>query len=213
MKRFVYLALLILSVSSAFAQRRFQEANGIGIMAGANQTMLQTSNFDANPGIGWNAGLQLRGAIYNDFSMIYAINFFESNFTVDAQNVLLQNADANYKISGGQISLMLSYNIIQSHLSVEAGPMFQFNSKLSVDDSDKDYILKGTTFQADEIVEINPFNFNAAVGITAGVKQVRISVQYLFGVNNILNNLNDQDLGAHFNGHIRMITGNLIVFL
>lgn len=182
-------------------------------MIGANQTSLATDNFKTTAELGWNAGLQVRGAIYNDFSMIYAINFFESNFSANSHNTMMQNVDANYKLSGAQLSLLLSYNIIQGNLSVEVGPMLQVNGKLAVDESDKNNILDDTTLQARDVVNINPINFNGAIGITGGVKHVRLSLQYLFGISNMLNNLNDDDLATDFNGHIGMLTGNIVVFL
>ena len=178
MGKYATLVVFLISVSSVFAQRRFQEANGIGIIAGVNSAAIETSNFSTKLGMGWNGGLQVRGAIYNDFSMIYAIQFSESNFSVATLDSSLKAEDVDYKISGGQISLMLSYNIIPSHLSIEAGPVFQFNGKMSVDEAKENNTIKGTTLKAGDIVEINPFNFHGAIGFTAGVKQVRLSVQY-----------------------------------
>lgn len=213
MRKLMIAGMLVMLGATGFAQRRMSENNGIGIMVGANQASLETSNFDLHPELGWNAGLQVRGGFYNDFYMVYSIQFNESNFTAATLNSALQPESVKYKLSGGQISLQLSYSIIDSHLSVEAGPVFQFNGKMKFDDAKAGNTLKGTDLKVNDIADVNPFNFNGAVGVTAGVKRVRISIEYLYGFNNILNNLNDSTAGHDFNGHLGIISGNVIVFL
>ncbi|HEX8563979.1 MAG TPA: PorT family protein [Flavobacterium sp.] len=213
MRKLVFLVVLMASASSVLAQRRTQENNGIGIMFGANQANLETANFEVNPELGWNLGLQVRGGIYNDFYMVYSIQFNENNFSVPTINGALQPEEVKYKLAGGQISLQLSYSIIDTHLSVEAGPVFQFNGKMKVSEAKEGNSIKGTDLKVGDIVDVNPFNFHAAVGFTAGVKHVRLSVQYLYGISNVLKRLNEQNAGYEFEGRLGILSGNVVVFL
>lgn len=213
MKKFFLLALALFSTATLLGQRRFQESNAIGIMGGVNYTTLETSNFSTKPELGWNGGLQVRGNFYNDFDMVYAIQFSGQRFSVATLNGAMMVEDVTYTISGGQVSLMLSYKIVENYLSVEAGPVFQFNGKMALDERHEQNTIAGTTLKAVDIVDINPFNLHAAVGFTAGVKHVRLSVQYLYGINNVLNNLNGDNLGYDFKGRLGIVSGNIVVYL
>jgi hypothetical protein len=108
---------------------------------------------------------------------------------------------------------MLSYKIFEPYLSVEIGPVAQFNGKLELDEAQEQNTISGTTLKAVDITDVNRFNFHGAIGVTAGVKHVRVSLQYLYGINNVLGNLNDNGNGNNFKGHLGIISGNLIVFL
>ena len=59
-------------------------------MAGMNRFSLDTSNFDVKPGSGWNVGLYVRGNFYNDWDMVYTMQFSENNFMVTTKNVASQ---------------------------------------------------------------------------------------------------------------------------
>src|SRR5690606_18797672 len=116
------------------AQYEERDSNRIGISVGANQFTLNTSDFDTNPRIGWTAGLSVRGNFYNDFDMVYDIRFSENRFSINTVTAIDREIDV--KIHSAQISLLLSYKIVENHLSVELGPMFQFNGKLEMKDDD-----------------------------------------------------------------------------
>jgi hypothetical protein len=66
---------------------------------------------------------------------------------------------------------------------------------------------------ARDIVDISRFNFYPAVGITAGVRHVRASVSYQYGINNMLGNLKSKNLGVNFKGNAGVLNGNLIIYL
>jgi hypothetical protein len=204
-------ALISMAVS---AQYGYRDGNRIGIFGGINQFTLNTDNFETKPETGWNAGLSVRGNFYNDFDMVYAMQFSENNFSVATRNLFLQKEEANYKLASAQISLMLSYKIIENHLSIEAGPLVQINGKLKVDSDKEDNIIDGTkTLLAKDIEDISKFSFYPVIGITAGVKHVRLNVSYQYGVNNMLENLNKQDLGYDFKGNPGIASANLIFYL
>lgn len=195
-----------------FSQYEYRDSNRIGISFGLNQFTLNTNNFETKPGNGWNAGLSMRGNYYNNWDMVYAMQFSENNFSV-ATNSGFISEDTNYKLSSAQVSLMLSYKIVENHLSVEFGPLLQINGKLNVEKDQQNNIITGTTLLAKDIVDISQFNFYPVIGITAGVRHVRLNISYQYGVNNMLGNLNNKNLGYSFKGNPGILNGNLIIYL
>lgn len=211
MKRSFLLLIVFISVTAS-AQYEYRDSNRIGISFGINQFTLNTKNFEAKPGQGWNGGLSMRGNYYNDWDMVYAMQFSENNFSVTTNSGFITE-DTNYKLPSAQISLMLSYKFIENHLSVEFGPLVQINGKLNIEKDKENNIISGTTLLAKDIVAISKFNFYPTVGITAGVRHLRLNVSYQYGVNNMLGNLNKQSLGVNFKGNAGILNGNLIIYL
>ena len=195
-----------------FAQYNYRDSNRIGISFGVNQFTLNTNNFQTKAGTGWNGGLSMRGNYYDDWDMVYAMQFSENNFSV-VTNGGFSPDDTNYKLSSAQVSLLLSYKIVESHLSVELGPVVQINGKLNVEKGEENSIITGTTLLAKDIVNISKFNFYPTIGITAGVRHVRLNVSYQYGVNNLLGTLNNQNLGYSFKGNAGILNGNLTIYL
>lgn len=198
---------------SVFSQYRYRDSNRIGISMGVNQFTLNTNNFQTNPELGWNAGLSMRGNFYNNWDMVYAIQFSENNFSVATNSLNLAKEDVNYKLASAQISLRASLKIIESHLSIEFGPIVQVNGKLNLDNKEENNVISGTTLLAKDIREISNFNFYPTVGITFGVRHFRANVSYQYGVNNMLENLNNKNLGVNFKGNPGILKGNLIIYL
>jgi hypothetical protein len=212
MKRLYFASISILISTAVFAQYEYRDSNRIGISIGVNQFTLNTNDFQTKPGTGWNGGLSMRGNYYNNWDMVYAIQFSENNFSV-ATNSGFITEDTNYKLPAAQISLMLSYRIVENHLSLEFGPLVQVNGKLKLDSSDENNIISGTTLLAKDIVDISTFNFFPVIGITAGVRHVRLNISYQYGINNMLGNLNNKNLGVDFKGNPGILNGNLIIYL
>ena len=213
MKKIGLTTVFILLSIAAFAQYNYRDANRIGITFGVNQFTLNTSNFQTKPGSGWNGGLSVRGNFYNDWDMVYALQFSENNFTVATKSLFLANQDVNYKLPSAQISLQLSYKLIENHLSLEFGPLVQVNGKFKIDSNKENNNISGTTLLAKDIVDISKFNFYPTVGITAGVRHFRLNVSYQYGLNNMLGNLNTKNLGVNFKGNPGIINGDLIIYL
>lgn len=212
-KKFFTLATIFVTFVSS-AQYNYRDSNRIGIMAGINQFTLYTDDFQSQPGTGWNAGLSLRGNFYNNWDMVYAMQFSENNFTVATTNSFFKKEEVEYKLPSAQISLMFSYKIVENHLSVELGPVFQINGKFNIDEQYEDNIINGTTLFAKDITDISNFNFYPAIGITAGVTHFRFNLQYQYGVTNMLSNINNPDEGiSGLKGNAGILSGNLIVYL
>jgi hypothetical protein len=212
MKRLYFASIFMLISTVVCAQYEYRDSNRIGISFGVNQFTLNTNDFQTKPGTGWNGGLSMRGNYYNNWDMVYAIQFSENNFSV-ATNSGFITEDTNYKLPAAQISLMLSYRIVENHLSLEFGPLVQVNGKLKLDYNDENNIISGTTLLAKDIVDISTFNFFPVIGITAGVRHVRLNISYQYGINNMLGNLNNKNLGVDFKGNPGILNGNLIIYL
>jgi hypothetical protein len=200
-------ALLSLTASAQYNER---DSNRIGISVGVNQFTMNSGDFESDPGIGWNAGLSVRGNFYNDFDMVYDIRFSENRFTIMPDPQFIAN-DVECKIQSAQISLLLSYKFIENHLSAEIGPMFQFNGKLDIDESDEATIIndQGTTMK--DIQEIPLFNFYPTIGITGGVKHVRAHLYLQYGVTNMFRGLDTPSGDIKGNGMV--LGGNICFYL
>ncbi|MNF37615.1 hypothetical protein D3C84_185400 [compost metagenome] len=198
--------------SYVFAQYNYRDSNRIGVFVGMNQFTLITDSFDAKPDTGWNAGLSVRGNFYENWDIVYAIQFSENNFLVATKNLVLLDEDVKYTLPSAQVSLQFSYKIIPDHLSLEFGPIFQLNGKLNIDNEDENNIISGTPLFAKDIVEISKFNFYPVAGITFGVKHVRLNFSYQYGLFNTLGNLSYENLGVNLKGNPGIANGNLIIY-
>lgn len=198
--------------SLGFGQYGYRDGNRIGISAGISQTTLFTKNFNAKPETGFAGGLSVRGNYYNNWSMIYGMQFFSNNFSLESNF----NDKVKYNIEGVQIRLLFSYNVIQDHISIDFGPVLQINGKLKVSSSDEDKLLKGTLLKANQIVDVSPISGNFYLGGSAGGKVIRLVVFYEYGFTNILNKLNKDDSlqalnnGDSFKGNLGTINGQVI---
>ena len=199
---------MLCSATIGFAQYGRRDSNMIGITLGLNQFSVNTSDFEAKPGTGWNVGLSMRGNFYNSWDALYGIQFSEYNFKVATLTPTLSNRETNFKLPSANVTFQLSYKIIENHLSFEFGPMVQINGKLAVAKEDEDNLIKGdeeTT--AKDIINVSNFSFYPLVGITAGVRNVRLNVTYQYGINNMLGKLD-----GDFSGHASVLNGNVIFY-
>ena len=213
MRKISFTLFFIFISITAFSQYKYRDSNRIGISFGVNQFTLNTDNFQTKPDLGWNAGLSMRGNFYNNWDMVYNIQFSENNFSVATNTLTLAQEDVNYKLASAQVSLQVSYKLVENHLSIEFGPIVQVNGKLNIDNTDENNVISGTTLLAKDIREISNFNFYPTVGITFGVRHFRANVSYQYGVNNMLENLNNKNLGVNFKGNPGILNGNLIIYL
>ncbi len=210
-KTFLSLTFLIFTTVT-FAQYNNRDGNRIGISGGVNQSTLMGSNFTTKPGNGFAGGLSVRGNYYDNWSMIYGMQFFVNKFSLES--TLKQDID--YSLSGVQIRLLMSYNIIKDHISVDFGPVLQVNGKLDIQSTDESKILNGTLLKANQIVDVSKINGNAYFGISAGSKVVRALIFYQYGFSNVFNNLNSQDNltilngNKSFKGNIGTLSGQII---
>jgi hypothetical protein len=165
--------------------------------------------------MGFAGGLSVRGNYYNNWSMIYGMQFFSNNFSLESSF----NQDIKYNIQGVQVRILFSYNVVEDHVSLDFGPVLQVNGKLKVDPTDENRILKGTLLAANQIVDISPVSGNFYLGCSAGSKTIRAVIFYEYGFTNILNKLNKDDAlqtlnnGDSFKGNLGSINGQVIINL
>lgn len=215
MKKLILFSVLLFNVMT-FAQYNRRDGNRIGIMGGITQTSLKTSNFVTKPESGWVGGLSVRGNYYDNFSAIFGMQFFENHFSVETLTPLLNKVDVDYKTMGVQIRLLASYNLIKDHVSIDFGPVLQVNDKLKIDSKSELNNVVGTFLTAKEITDVTKINGNAYVGISAGTKRIRAVVNYQYGLNNFLNNLNKSEElklknnNSNFKGNLGIISGQLL---
>jgi len=207
------ITILLLMISTVgFSQYGYRDGNRIGISAGISQTTLFTNNFDAKPELGFAGGLSVRGNYYNNWSMIYGMQFFSNNFSLESTF----DQKIKYNLQGVQVRLLLSYNLVEDHVSLDFGPVLQINGKLKVSASDESKIINGTLLQANQIVDISPVSGNFYLGVSAGGKVVRAVIFYEYGFTNLLNKLNKDDSlqalnnGDSFKGNLGTINGQII---
>ena len=210
-KLFLITSLTLLSVT-AFSQYRNRDGNRIGITLGVSQSDLNTSNFNTKPGIGWNGGLSVRGNYYNNWSMIYGMQFFQNNFEIETASPTSPKADTKFSLSGAQIRLLLSYNVVKNHVSVDFGPVLQINGNLKCNNTEENNIISGTTLKAKDIAEVGKINGNAYLGISAGGTRLRAVLFYQYGFTNVLNKLNSQEGmgGYHLKGNIGTMSAQIL---
>ena len=204
--------LFVLSYLCAFSQYGNRDGNRIGLSGGISQTSLFTSNFKSEHAMGFAGGISVRGNYYNDWSMIYGMQFFINNFSLASVN----NQKIKYSIQGVKVRLLLSYNVVEDHVSIDFGPQLQVNGKMSVNPMDETKTLKGTSLNATQILDISPVSGNFYLGCSAGSRTVRALIFYEYGFTNILNKLNkDHTLqasnnGDNFKGNLGVINAQLI---
>jgi hypothetical protein len=76
------------------------------------------------------------------------------------------------------------------------GLLVQINGKLNGEKDQENNTICETTLIAKEIVAISQFNFYQLIGITAGVRRVRLNVSFQYVTHNMLGNLNNKNLGV-----------------
>ena len=204
--------LFVLSYLCAFSQYGNRDGNRIGLSGGISQTSLFTSNFKSEHAMGFAGGISVRGNYYNDWSMIYGMQFFANNFLLESTF----DQKIKYSIQGVKVRLLLSYNVVEDHVSLDFGPQLQVNGKLGVASSDENKIIKGTLLQAKQILDISPVSGNFYLGCSAGSRTVRAVIFYEYGFTNILNKLNKDDTlqasnnGDNFKGNLGVINAQVI---
>lgn len=217
LKQGFFITLFLAINITLFAQRGAYSKgnyNRLGIQGGYSLFDINTSDVVTESGDSFTAGFTTRGSFRNNFDLIYGINFISNKLAIKAASTCgtIDCPDVqfiSYSIIGAQVSFMASYNIIKHHLSIEAGPLLNINGKMKLDnDRFEDYTIEGySTISAKEIEQISTLSGAALIGITAGLEQFRINVNYQYGFTNILGGLNDENLeNKDFKGNTSNIT-------
>ena len=214
---------LLLLPFAANAQDIWRGAyNRLGLKAGANNFNIDTDQLPISSSTSWTAGFTTRSSFYDDFQLIYGLQFYDFKAKVTGREKIDFSSgyeEMDYNMIGVQGSFLLSYKILDHHLSVEAGPVLQVNGKFDPAQNRELWYVGDTKLQAGNISKVSAFNVNFAVGISGGFERLKFWAQYQYGINNMLNRLNGEDLQEidssvpEFDGHMTMISGGIVMFL
>lgn len=198
----VLVAISISFVTTSFSQRRgiVNISNGIGIGGGLTQFDIKTDNFDTKAGNGWIGGMAATLDLpHRWYTVSYGMQVSENNMEImGKQSSLSASEPLEYKLMAVQAQFLFHAKLAKDYLMIDAGPMIQYNGKLELKDSNQeDYFIDGySLLSGEDISDISKFNVNASIGATAGFSHFKLRVQYIYGLTNMFNKLNDQNFDA-----------------
>lgn len=223
MKVFRLLVVFLLFAFSfkAQAQMRYSESyNRLGIKAGLIYGGINSNDLSTSPRTGFTGGLHTRANVYNKLIAVYGINFFQHYTGVAlVQENGTGTVETDFKATGVQLNLFAGHKIIGDHLSVEAGPVLQINSKWSPEDNFRQMRVRGYDIMASDLEEISRINLSLAGGVSAGFESFKFIFQYQYGLTNIFRGLNSEELGnkdpraAGLRGHQHLAIAGIIYYL
>ncbi len=223
---FLLVVILLCFVTKSFSQKgNYDIVNGIGIFGGLTKTDITTNNFVTSKGDGFIGGLSATVEIpHKWYNMSYGMHLSENSVLISARPTMLSASNPNefveFKLFAAQVALMAHIKLAGSYVTLDIGPMLQYNGKLELKDSNKSayFINNYSNLTAKDIGNISQFNLDGAVGITAGFKFIKFRAQYVYGFTNILKKLNAQNLdtsggNTSFKGNQSMLVfGGMISF-
>ncbi|MEO1030802.1 MAG: hypothetical protein AAFX55_05325 [Bacteroidota bacterium] len=219
MKKPNYLPLVafcMLFVTFSYAQhKRYTIKNGFALGGGLTQYDIISDNLNTNAGSGWLINASTTADIphkwYNiSFGMQLSENTIEIDGWLSDDGVAFTEEQLEYKLFAAQLSMLLHAKVIRNLLTIDFGPMLQYNGKLELQDDNPDNLFLRVSediFAAQELEDISQFNVNGAIGATLGFQFIKFRAQYIYGFTNILNKLNDKNLTReNFKGNQNMLT-------
>ena len=209
-------ALMLCFVTKSFSQKgKYDIVNGIGIFGGITKVNLTTDNFITTEGDGFIGGLSATVDIrHRWYNMSYGLHLSESTISILGRPTAFgtTNEFVDYKLFAAQLALMMHVKLAGSYVTLDVGPMLQYNSRLEFEDKAQEnyFINNYDNLLAADISNISQFNLNGAVGITAGFKFVKLRAHYIYGATNILKKLESEDIDtsggdARFKGNMSML--------
>ncbi|MFT5892265.1 MAG: hypothetical protein ACI9Y7_002375 [Dokdonia sp.] len=224
MKSYVFIFIFFVSMTTVMGQsyRNTGSYNRIGIQARLLYSSIETSDLEVDGKEGFQGGFTTRGRVYNNWGLVYGIDFVSANLSVQGTGAsqAIEN-QIDYGIIGAQLNILLSYNIIGQNLAIDFGPALLVNGKMKLkDNAQGDTRIAGyTTLTGSDLEEISTINPFAIVGLTGGFENVRLTVQYQYGLTNVLNGLNKQELdlidpeARNFKGTASFISAGVVFYL
>ncbi|RIA11122.1 hypothetical protein OE09_3008 [Flavobacteriaceae bacterium MAR_2010_72] len=201
----VLVALCMGFVTTHYAQHRtYDIVNGFGIYGGITKFDIITDNFQTQRSDGWMGGMSATADIpHRWYNVSYSIQFSENNIDIFGrpEGVSLSDQPIEYKLFTAQVALLAHVKLVGSNVTLDAGPMIQYNSEMELTNEDQsNYILTNyNNLRAEDIQDISKFNVNGAVGLTVGFDSFKVKGQYIHGLTNTLNKLNDKGLDTSGN--------------
>jgi len=221
-QHYLLVALLLCFVTKSFSQKgQYDIINGIGIFGGVTKANLITDNFTTKIGDGFVGGLSATVEIPNTwYNMSYGLHLSESEISILGRETANSNSNEyiDYKLFAAQLALMGHIKLAGSYVTLDVGPMLQYNSRLEFEDKAQEgyFINNYDNLLAEDISNISQFNLNGVVGITAGFKFVKLRAHYIYGATNILKKLESEDIDtsggdSRFKGNMSMLVFGAMV--
>ncbi len=198
----ILVAIGLCFVTQSWAQKgRYRISNGFSIWGGVTLFDITTDNFNTSQDTGFLGGIAATVDLpHKWYNLSFGMQFSESNIGIAGRPTLNSTEEIfiNYKMLAVQLSGLLHIKLIPKHLTIDLGPMLQYNGNLELKDADQEryFITNYANLSAEAISPISQFNVNGAVGISAGIKHLKLRAQYIYGFTNTLQNLNREDLNT-----------------
>ncbi|WP_452221622.1 hypothetical protein [Lacinutrix salivirga] len=196
-------AFTICFVTHSFSQHRtYDIKNGFAIGGGLTQFNIITDNFETQKGNGWMAHMSATADLpHRWYNVSYGMQLSENKISVNGLASSLSSVfePVEYKIFTAQLAFLFHIKPFKtSHLTIDAGPMLQYNSDLELTDDAKENftIADFDAVLAKDFVDLNNFNVNGAIGATLGYDFFKLRAQYIYGFTNILGQLNDAEFNT-----------------
>ncbi len=198
--RIVLVAICMMFVTLSYGQR-YAVKNGIGIQGGITQFDILTDNFETKSNSGFLGGLSASVDLpHKWYELSYNMQLSENNIDILAETPASATQEyIEYKMFTAQVSFLFHVKLIKDNLTLDLGPMLQYNGELELKDEDKeDYIITNyENLKTQDIANISKFNVNGAIGVSAGINAFQFRAQYVYGFTNILGKLNDEDFNLN----------------
>ena len=208
----ILLAFCIGFVTMTFGQiNNYSIKKRLGFFGGITQYDILTNNFTTKSGIGWQVGMSSIVEIpQNWYNVSYNIRVSENKLGIAARSGLLNSNETfvDYNIFTAQIDLLIHIKLIRKFLTVDVGPMSQYNGNMAIKDKTYgNYII--TSYEnllAKDLKNITNFNVYGAIGASMRIGFFSLKAEYVYGFTNMLNKLNKEHLDL--TGNNRKIKGN-----
>ena len=209
-------------VTTSFAQKgNYRISNGFGITGAITKFDITTNNFITKQGDGFLGGLSATVDIpHRSYNISLGMQLSESNIEILGRPTIASTEEAfiEYKMFAAQIVFLGHIKIVPNYFTIDLGPMLQYNSPLEFKNKAQEsyFVNNYTNLSAEDITNISQFNFNGAIGVSAGIKNVKLKAQYIYGFTNILKKLENQNLdtsggSARFKGNQTMLVLGAII--
>lgn len=218
----VLVAIILCFVTKSFSQKgNYRITNGISIKGAITKFDIATTNFTTKQGDGFlggfNATVDIPHLWYN---ISFGMQLSESTLGISARPlpVIANSEFVDYKLFAAQVAMLLHIKVIPDYVTIDVGPMLQYNSKLELKDKTKEsyFVDNYAGLLTEDITDISQFNLNGAIGASVGVKFFKLKAQYIYGFTNMLKKLESQNLNtiggdARFKGNQNMLVLGAVV--
>lgn len=221
LKSIFLLAIAVLFTANSYAQRKFppNSYNRLGIQGGITYGNLHSKDFGFIDCYGYTAGLSTRATAGEKIFFIYGVNFHEFKTGLETLHpVTLEPTEIDFKATGVQINLFLGHKLIREYLSLEIGPLIQINSKLTPEEGKENYILQEYNLTAADLEQLSRMNFSLAAGLSGGLPNLKLWVQYQYGISNLFNKFNYEELREKdptvpaLKANMRLVSAGLVFY-